>query len=406
MNIKDFLEVILMLKIIKNGLLYNPEYRGQKDIMLFNDKIVKIADCVNVPDKDFYQAEVIDATDQYIVPGFIDLHVHIAGGGGEGGYKTRTPEIKFSDIIASGVTTLVGLLGTDGVTRSLQNLLTKARALEEEGISTFIWTGCYEYPTRTITKSAREDIMLIDKIIGVGEVAISDHRGSHPVKKDIEGLVLESRVGGMLSGKCGVLHLHVGDDKEGIKDLLDMADTSNILLSNLLPTHMNRNMHLLYQGKNYIKKGGFIDLTSGIYKTKEDPISIDASYSYNYLIENGCNPSHITVSSDSNGSMPLFNNLGELTGLAVGKINTNLIEFRKMIQVYNLPLSTSLLPFTSNPSTILHLKNKGFIEEGRDGDILILNKDLSLDYVIGKGNTLVQHGHVVKFGYFEQGDVQ
>ena len=72
------------------------------------------------------------------MPGFIDGHVHMTGGGGEGGYATRTPELSLSDAIRGGVTTIVGCLGTDGVTRSLAALLAKARALDEEGISTFI----------------------------------------------------------------------------------------------------------------------------------------------------------------------------------------------------------------------------------------------------------------------------
>ena len=77
---------------------------------------------------------------------------------------------------------MVGCLGTDGVCRDLKALLAKARSLEEEGISTYIYSGSYEIPVNTITNSCKSDLMLIDKIIGIGEVAISDHRSSQPIK--------------------------------------------------------------------------------------------------------------------------------------------------------------------------------------------------------------------------------
>ena len=390
-----------MIKIIKDGLVYGPRYLGKKDILICGGLIIKISDYIPLPPKEFYEVEVISAKGQLVVPGFIDLHVHITGGGGEGGFTTRTPEVAFSKITAKGTTSLVGCLGTDGVTRSLQNLLAKARALEEEGINTQIWTGCYEFPTRTITGSCREDIMLIDKVIGVGEIAISDHRGSHPLASDIEKIALEARVGGLLSGKAGVLHLHVGDDKEGITSLMKIAKNFKVLLTNLLPTHINRNMKLTFQSMKYLKMGGYIDLTSGIYKTKEDTVSLDASFVYNYLLQNGCDATHITMSTDGNGSMPIFDHMGNLIEISVGDLGTNLLEFQKMIRNFHIPIETALLPLTENPSKLLKLNKTGVLEVGRQGDLLILNQDLTIDYVICRGTTLVQHGKAIKHGRFE-----
>lgn len=71
-----------MIKIIKNGTVYAPEYLGKKDILIVKDTIVRIAEKIPVPDSLFYEVEIIDATGKTLVPGFIDSHVHIIGGGG------------------------------------------------------------------------------------------------------------------------------------------------------------------------------------------------------------------------------------------------------------------------------------------------------------------------------------
>lgn len=391
-----------MMKLIKNAEVYTPDYIGKKDLLICQSKILKIDNNIPIPPKEFYEVEVIDAENEIVTPGFIDLHVHLIGGGGEGGFTTRTPEIQLSQITRYGVTTVIGCLGTDGTTRSLNSLLAKARALEEEGINTFLWTGCYQFPTRTITDNSRDDIVLIDKIIGVGELAISDHRGSKPLKEDLERLVLDCRVGGLLSGKCGVLHLHVGDDKEGIYPLFKIIVEAPLLSKNILPTHINRNMNLLYQGAKYLKKGGYLDLTTGIVKTKADPIPSDASYAFSYLLQNNCPIERITMSSDSNGSMPIFDNKGKLIDIGVGSIESNMIEFKKMIQNYNIPIEKALYPLTKNPAALLKLNNLGTLEISKQADLLIMDKALNIDYVICKGNTLVQHGNAVKFSLFEK----
>lgn len=172
-----------MFTLIKGGAVYGPEKMGIKDILVAGKTIAKIADRIDLP-ADF-EAQVISASGKIVTPGLIDLHVHILGGGGEGGPRTRTPEITLSKITSSGVTTLVGCLGTDDVSRRPETLLAKAMQLEEEGVSTYIYCGSYQFPLATITGSVRKDIALIPKIIGVGEIAISDHRSSQPTFEEL-----------------------------------------------------------------------------------------------------------------------------------------------------------------------------------------------------------------------------
>ena len=121
---------------------------------------------------------IIDAKGMVIVPGFIDPHVHITGGGGEMGPASRTPEMSVSALVAAGITTIVGVTGTDSVSRSLENLLTKARALTQDGLTAYLWTGAYRVPTPTLTGTVSRDICLIEQCIGVGEIEDRRERGA------------------------------------------------------------------------------------------------------------------------------------------------------------------------------------------------------------------------------------
>ena len=137
------------MQLIKNAQVYAPMYLGKKDVLLGGGKILAIEDTIELSANSFIT--VIDASGLILTPGFVDSLVHITGGGGEGGYTTRTPEMHINDAIKGGVTTVIGVLGTDAQTRSLENLLAKAYALEEQGLSVFCYTGSYHLPMVTIT---------------------------------------------------------------------------------------------------------------------------------------------------------------------------------------------------------------------------------------------------------------
>ena len=166
-----------MIKLIKNANVYAPEHIGMRDILICGNKITRMAETIEgydmLPDVDVY-----DARGMIVAPGLIDLHVHVTGGGGEQGPSSRVPEIALSELLLNGVTTCVGMLGTDGTSRSLENLLSKCKALNEEGMTCYMLTGAYQYPSPNLTGSVIRDIMLIDECIGC-KVAISDHRASN-----------------------------------------------------------------------------------------------------------------------------------------------------------------------------------------------------------------------------------
>ncbi|MBW4829182.1 MAG: beta-aspartyl-peptidase [Clostridiaceae bacterium] len=390
-----------MLKLIKNGTVYSPTYLGKKDILIVGDKIGFIVDNLQVPEN-FVHIEIIDAKGKYVVPGFIDSHVHIAGGGGEGGFKTRTPEIQLTDITLGGVTTVVGVLGTDGTTRNGDNLLAKARGLEEEGITTYMYTGSYQVPTRTITGSVLDDIVLIDKVIGAGEIAMSDHRSSQPTVEEFTKLVADARVGGILSGKAGVVNIHMGDGLRQIDFIEEIVENTEVPITQFIPTHMNRNGSLFKQAIEFGKNGGIIDFTTSTTRKFLEEGEVKCSKALKIALEEGVSGNNITFSSDGQGSLPEFNEKGEFIGIGVGKVTSLYGEVKDAIVSEKIPMEKALRVITANPADILKLKDKGYIEKGRDADIVLLDADtFEIDTVIAKGQVMVQNKEAVVKGTFE-----
>lgn len=390
-----------VIKLIKNGEIYAPEYLGKKDILITSDKIGYIADNIEIP-KGFVEIEVIDAEGKYVVPGFIDSHVHICGGGGEGSFKTRTPEIQLTDITAGGVTTVVGCLGTDGTTRSMENLIAKANGLEEEGISTYIYTGSYQIPVRTVTGSIQDDIVLLNKVIGVGEVALSDHRSSQPTMEDLRRVTAEARVGGILSGKAGIVNVHMGDGKRMLNLIEEIVEETEIPIRQFYPTHMNRNRELFMKAIEHGKKGGIVDFTTSTIDKFLEEGEAKCSRALRMMIDEGVAINNITFTSDGQGSLPNFDENGELIGLQIGKVTSLYKEVRDAIKDEGIDISNAIRVITSNPADILKLNNKGYIDEGKDADIVLLNKeDLKIDTVIAMGKIMIQNNEIKVRGIFE-----
>lgn len=390
-----------VLTLIQNGELYAPEYLGKKDILLIGSKIGFIKDQINKP-QGFVDIKIIDAKGKIVLPGFIDSHVHIIGGGGEGGYKTRTPELMLTDATLSGITTLIGVIGTDGTTRTMASLIAKARGLEEEGITCYVHTGSYQVPVKTLTGKIEDDIILIDRVIGAGEIAIADHRSSQPTVEEMAKIASAARIGGLLSGKAGIVNVHVGDSCDHFKLLEEVVDTTEIPIRQFYPTHINRNPHLFEAAIEYAKKGGYVDFTTSSIPNYGDHGEIQCSRGLKRMLEAGVDISQITFTSDGQASLPEFNEYGEMTGLRIGKVATLFKEVRDAILEEGIPVETAIQVITRNPACILKLEQKGAIEEGKDADLVLLTKeDYQIDTVIALGKVMVEHGEAVVKGTFE-----
>lgn len=378
--------------LIKDIEVYAPKYMGSKDVLVANGKISLIKENIDKFDESI---EVIDGQGKKLIPGLIDNHVHITGGGGEGSFKTRVPEIGLSELIEGGITTVVGLLGTDSSTRGVENLLAKAKGLKEEGLSVYIHTGAYSLPPATITGDVKKDIVFIEEIIGV-KIALSDHRSSSLRDDELARLASDARVAGMLSGKAGRVLAHMGDGKDGMGIINRVLDETEIPVTTIIPTHVNRRQELLVEALDYAKKGGLIDLTCGISDDRSPARVIKQAKEKKIPLEN------ILVSSDGYGSYSDYDSSGRLIRIGVSSVDSLFKELMTLHKEEGMDLEEALIFFTSNAAKALEIyPKKGKIAEKSDGDLIILDENLDLDTVIANGQVMLADKEILVKGTYE-----
>lgn len=378
--------------LIRNADLYAPEHVGMRDILIAGGKIVAVEQHLN--DVNIPGMEVVDAAGRRTTPGLIDQHIHVTGGGGEGGWASRCPELNFSELVRAGVTTFMGVSGTDSMSRSIENLLAKVRGLTVEGASGWMWTSNYAFPATTITGSVKGDLFAIPECLGV-KIAMGDHRSSFPTAQEVLRLLSEIRVAGMLTGKTGFLHIHCGDWGDAIFDPIEAAIPQGIPAKHMRPTHVARHPQVFERACRFAKLGGMIDITTG-----GGSYMGDAADAYIAALEKDVPVDRITFSSDGQGSMPRFNEQGEMVGFGVGSIDCDLEAIRSLAD--KIGLDKALRPMTSTIADALGLSQKGRIQAGKDADILIFGEELELAHVFMKGRQTMKEGEVIVKGAFER----
>ena len=380
-----------MLKLIRNGQVYSPDKLGKKDILIAEEKIVKIGENLSISG---LEVSEFDFDGKIVTPGFIDQHVHITGGGGQAGYSSMVPEVQMSELIACGTTTVVGMLGTDGFVKELTTLYAKCKALDMDGITAYMHTSYYGLPEKTILSSVANDLIFIDKVIGC-KLAISDDRSSFPSEIEILRLINQVRLGGFTSNKTGILHVHVGALESGIEVLLEIARKYPTLIQHISPTHVIRTKALFEQAIRFAKLGGMIDVSTGGTQYDEP---------YKCVLEainQGISVDSMTFSSDGRGGVKRTDpKTGEVT-YRPAPLHRNFSETVRLVKEGGLPLEEAIRLITSSPAKNLKINNKGFIREGFDADFCVMDQDLNLTEVFSRGTLMMEGQQVIRKGKYE-----
>jgi beta-aspartyl-dipeptidase (metallo-type) len=379
-----------LAKLFRGGELYCPDYRGKGDILVVGGIIAKIAPQIVLPEN-FLEIEVVDVMGKILVPGLIDQHLHITGAGGTGGPVTRSREIKIEQIIEAGVTTVVGTLGLDIITHDLRRLLVKAKALEEQGITTFIYNGSYAIPPITITGSIESDLLLIDKVVGV-KLGMADPLATYAQESDLKEILSAIRRGSRLAGKAGILHIHMGDcPGNWFKMMEKILQETMIPSSHVVFTHANRSSVVFDKALEYAKQGGQVDITAvqNPDYLPEAVVSrglIKPCKAIESMLAAGVSEDNLTMSSDANAGARRPN--GEFRQSSVSFLYK---EFKDIALSTNLTLASKMV--TLNPAKRLGILSwKGTLDEMKDADLLVLTRDLQIQEVYAKGKQMVKEG--------------
>lgn len=387
----------MALTLLCDAELFDPESRGRCDVLIGGGEVLAIGRNLGMPKG--VPVDIIELHGAKLVPGFIDSHVHLAGGGGESGPSSRVPRLQLSALTQAGVTTAIGVLGTDGTTRSVEELVATTLGLREEGLSAWCWTGSYELPLRTLTGSVRRDVTFVDPIIGVGELAISDHRSSQPTLEELLRIASDCHVAGLMSGKAGVLHLHLGDGARGLSLVQQALDETELPPRVFNPTHVNRKKALFEEAVALTARGVTIDVTAFPVEEGEDAWSAPQAIARYFA--KGAPKELLTCSSDGGGCLPTFDADGRLIAMDVGR-PSSLIETLREVVASGLGFATALPVFTSNVARLLRLSKKGRVAVGLDADLLVLDNKLGIRDVMARGRFHVRDGKPVVHGTFEK----
>ena len=387
-----------MIQLLRNLDIFAPEPLGVNHLVVAGEQIVWLGP--ELPDlPGALDVETIDFEGRRAIPGLMDGHVHVTGGGGEAGPESRVPPLGVDDLTGGGITTVVGLLGTDDTTRDTASLLATTRGLVSQGVSAYCLTGGYHFPPVTLTGDVRGDIVHIDRIIGVGEVAISDHRSSQPSLRELLRVAADSHVAGMMAGKAGILHIHLGDGPRGL-DMVEEALAKSELPARVFnPTHVNRKRALMEQAIALARNGCTVDLTAFPVADGEDAWSA-ADGLVRYL-DNGAPPEHVTVSSDGGGCLPEFDRHGRVIRMDIGQPHA-LVGTLKALLDSGQPLERVLPAFTSNVASILRLPHKGRLGTGQDADLVILDERHGISDVMARGRWFVRDKRSIAAATFKR----
>jgi beta-aspartyl-dipeptidase (metallo-type) len=211
-------------------------------------------------------------------------------------------------------------------------------------------------------------------------------------------LASETHVAGLMTGKAGVIHFHLGDGDRKLELVERAINETELPARTFNPTHVNRNKPLFDHACSLLKLGIYADITAFPEGCAEPGWS--AAQAIELAIKRKLPLGQLTVSSDGGGCMPFFNEQGELTKMDFGRAST-IHDTIKDCLTMGIDLETILPLMTSNVADLLRLGHKGRVEVGKDADLIILDEENDVSSVMVNGHWHKKRGKQLVKGTFE-----
>jgi beta-aspartyl-dipeptidase (metallo-type) len=232
------------------------------------------------------------------------------------------------------------------------------------------------------------------------KIAYADHRSSQPDEVTLVKAVAESRVGGIVGGKSGKVMVHMGNSANGLERIRHAFARTEVPLTQIIPTHLNRSRDVFEAAIVHGKAGGNVDITSGVSEKACFAGTVTPSKAIARLIDSGVSVERITMSSDGYGAMTVPKPDGQFE-THVSPVGSLYEEFADTLRE-GVSATDAIRIVSTNPADYLALPGKGRIRENMDADLLIIDaNDYTLKAVFAMGRKMVENGTILVKGVFE-----
>lgn len=375
------------MKAISGGVIYYREKLIEDKVLIFDERIRKIIDLEEFDKK--LVDEIINLNGEYILPGFIDIHIHGYGGSDAMDASPEALETIAQGVLAKGVTSFLPTTMTMGKKKIQEALDNISYVMERESKGARVLGAHMEGP---FISKAKKGAQLEEDIIAVDEDLILKYRDTIKIitlAPEIEGaLGLIEKYGDDFIFSLG----HSSADYQTSKEALERGARSVTHLFNAMTGLGHRNPGLVGAA---LRGDSYVEIIC-------DDFHIDKSVYQIVLDTKG--PDRILLISDSIRAGGLGDGDYDLAGqeirlrdgkssLSDGTIAGSVLSYNEGIKNFyrgtDIGLEDLFKLTSKNQADLLGIdRDLGSIEKDKLADLVVLSKDFDVLYSIVGGQTL------------------
>lgn len=386
--------------LLTGGTVFAPDELGTADILSVSGGIASIsAPGALAPDavSDILgDVSIIDCTGSLVMPGLVDSHLHILGGGGGQGFDTRIPELPADAILEAGITTCVGMPGVDTISKPPTALLARAAALNQQGVRAVAMAGGFHWPAPTVTGDLFRDLYALPQLVGV-KVALGERIATAPGVAELARLLSELEWLAGATGRAALLHAHLGTRNSAAVLIREALHHSGAAPERVHLTHANYTRDTLAAAIELGGLGCLIDVNP-LLNPDRVAGSVDPVDAVRQLLDAGIPVERLTLSTDGNASVPRVTPSGtrETFSYQLGLLGT----VRDLVASGVVGVASAISLVTRNPARALRLNPVGTLAVDAPADLLVTDSGFSVRHVISGGELVVRDGRAVSPSQF------